>query len=127
MREVVFSAIRPLILGDGRLARQTAWRFFAAYGVTSTVLDKKRTLGSYFSIFSSFKHLPPTSSDDFILMSLERIADETPDVTLIVTPCTEFYREFVKRNLPWLESRFMIRSPEKVCDVRPSQRRTAKD
>lgn len=127
MREVVFSAVRPLILGDGKLARRTAWRFFAEYGVMSTVLDKKRTIGSYFSLFSSFRHLPPTSSDDFILMSLERVADETPDVTLIVTPCNEIYRDLIKRNLAWFESRFIIRAPEKVCDVRPTQRHRIKD
>ena len=127
MREVVFSAVRPLILGDGKAARRTAWRFFAEYGVSSTVLDQMRTLGSYFSLFSSFRYLPPTSSDDFLLMSLERISEETPDLTLMIIPCSDFYRAFIKRNLSWLESRFIIRSPERVCDVKPSQRHIIKD
>ena len=84
MRDVVTSAVRPLLLGYGRVARQTAWRFFAEYGVMSTVLDKKRTLGSYFSVFSSFRLLPSSESDEFIIMSLERIADEMGELTLIV-------------------------------------------
>ena len=54
MRDVVTSAVRPLLLGCGKVARRTAWRFFAEYSVTSTVLDRRRTFGSYFSLFFSF-------------------------------------------------------------------------
>lgn len=119
MRDVVTSAVRPLLLGYGRVARQTAWRFFAEYGVMSTVLDKKRTLGSYFSVFSSFRLLPSSESDEFIIMSLERIADEMGELTIIVVPCSPFYRDFIKRNRERLETRFILRSPEKACNVRP--------
>lgn len=121
MRDVVTSAVRPLLLGYGKVARQTAWRFFAEYSVTSTVLDRRRTFGSYFSLFFSFRSLPCSDSDEFIIMSLERLADEMGDLTLMIVPCTPFYRELVKRNRERLETRFILRSPEKVCNVRPSR------
>jgi len=121
MRDVVTSAVRPLLLGCGKVARQTAWRFFAEYSVTSTVLDRRRTFGSYFSLFFSFRSLPCSDSDEFIIMSLERLADEMGDLTLMIVPCTPFYRELVKRNRERLETRFILRSPEKVCNVRPSR------
>ena len=119
MRDVVFSAMLPLILGDGKAARQTAWRFFASYGVRSTVMDKKRSFGSFFCPFFSFRRLSPTDSDEFILMSLDRFADENPDLTVIMIPSDGFYREFTERNLALLESRFIIRSHETACNVRP--------
>lgn len=127
MREVIFSAVRPLILGDGKAANLTAWRFFASYGVRSTVMDKKRSFGSYFCPFFSFKHLPPTDSDEFILMSLELFADENADMTIILIPAGDFYREFTKRNLSRLESRFIIRSAETACNVKPYQKYKVKD
>lgn len=127
MRDVIYSSVRPLMLGDGKTARQAAWRFFAAYGVTSTVMDIKRSLISSLSPFLSFRHLPPVKADEFILMSLERFADEAPDVTVIIVPCEELFRDFIDRNLARLEARFIIRSPERVCDVRPSQRHIIKD
>lgn len=121
MRDVVTSAVRPLLLGYGKVARQTAWRFFAEYGVTSTVLDRKRTLGAYLSLFFSFRPLPDSESDEFILMSLDRLADEMGDLTLLVVPCSPFYFDFIKRNRERLETRFILRSPEKACNVRPSR------
>ena len=69
MRDVVMTAVRPLLLGGGRVARETAVRFFLEYRVFSVLLDRKRPL---FSLFTSFTQLPDTRSDEFLLMSLGR-------------------------------------------------------
>ena len=127
MREVVLSAIHPLILGDGKEARLTAWRFFAAYGVRSTITDQKRSLATLLCPFSAFRRLPPTSSDEFILMSLERFADENPDLTVILIPTSDFYRELIDRNRAQIEARFIIRSSQNACKVTPFQRQKIKD
>ena len=119
MRDVVISAVRPLLLGYSKVSRLTAWRFFAKYGVVSTVLDQKRTVGSYFTLFSVFRFLPSALSDEFTLMSLERIADEMGEFTVVIIPCTEEYSAFVKRNREWLETRFILRSPENACRMTP--------
>ena len=127
VRDVVFSAVRPLILGDGRSAREVAWRFFASYSVRSTVMDKKCSLGSLFCPFLSFRRLPPTDSDEFILMSLERFAEKNSDMTVILIPTGDFYRGFTERNLSSLEARFIIRSADTACNVTPSQKYKVKD
>ena len=122
MRDVVTSAVRPLLLGYGKVARHTAWRFFAEYGVISTVLDRERSLGAFFPLFFSFRLLPRSNEDEFIIMSLERLADEMGEITPIIVPCSSFYHDLIKRNRERLETRFILRSPEKVCNVRPSSR-----
>ena len=127
MREVVLSAVHPLILGDGKEARLAAWRFFAAYGVRSTITDKKQSLFTLLCPFSVFRRLPPTSSDDFILMSLDRFADENPDVTVIVIPASDVYRDFIERNRAHIEARFIIRSIRNACKITPFQRQKIKD
>ena len=127
MRDVVLSAVKPLLLGCGKTALGASLRFFAEYGAPSVVLDKKRTLGSYFYPFSSFRYLPPSESDEFILMSLEKLCDDMPEVTFLLVPCNGLYREFTERNLSRLESRFILRTPDRVCDVTPSPQHTAKD
>ncbi len=127
MKDVVTTAVHPLLLGCGWTSIAVSWRFFAEYKAMSTLLDRKRTLLSHLSLFSSFRLLPPSDSDEFIIISLERLADELEDIAPMIVPCNKFYREFVKRNISRLESRFIVRSPERVCNVTPSVQNTAKD
>ena len=124
MRDVVMTAVRPLLLGGGRVARETAVRFFMEYRVFSVLLDRKRPL---FSLFTSFTQLPDTRSDEFLLMSLERLGDELSDVTCLVIPCNEEFEAFVKRNRERLETRFILRSPELACEVCPVKGSVRKD
>ena len=123
MRDVVMSAVRPLLLGQGKSARRVAWRLFAEYGVISTLLDFKRTLGTVFYPFSSFRCLPAPVSEEFIIMSLERLSDESGELTLILIPCNRFFDELVKRNRERLEIRFILRSPENACKMAPTKYR----
>jgi predicted ATP-grasp superfamily ATP-dependent carboligase len=85
----------------------------------SVVLDRERDALSYFSIVSRFKPLPKIKSDEFVLMSLEKIALEHEDMNLLLIPCTDLYSSFVERNREWIEKRFIIRFPENAETILP--------
>ena len=118
MKDVVRSAVFPILLGYGKTARMTAWRLFADYGVRSVLLDREKPLGAFFSLFFTFRKLPSVS-DEFTLMSLERLSDEQSDMTCLIIPCTEHYAELIKRNRARLECRFILRSPGNAVRVTP--------
>ena len=126
MKYTVQSSVSPLLLGFGKTAAQTAWHLFAEYGVFSTVLDRKRTFAAHFTPFSHFRLLPDVS-DEFIVMSLEKYADEHSDKTCVIVPCNEYYGKFAKRNASRLERRFLLRSPDNACKITPQRHSTVKD
>ena len=123
MKEVIYSTVTPLLLGYGSVSKKTAWRLFACYRLISTVLDQKRSLGSFFSLFSVFRRLPPSANDDFLLMSLEKLADENSDTICLLVPCEKSYADFVERNRSRLEVRFILRSPQNACNIKPTKQR----
>ena len=61
-----------------------------------------------------FFPLPETEDGEFILLGLERFADEREDNTCLLVPCSHEYVEFVKRNKHRLEERFIIRLPIEI-------------
>ena len=115
MKYAVRSAVMPLLLGFGKTSVKTSLRLTAKYGMIPMVLDQKRALGSFFTLFSSFRRLPDTDSDEILMMSLERLADEYCDMTCVIIPCEERYKKFVSRNRARLESRFLLRTPDTAC------------
>ena len=119
MKYTVRSSVMPLLLGFGKESVKTSWRLTVKYGIVPTVLDKKKTLGSFFTLFSMFRKLPDTNSDEILLMSLYRIADEYGDMTCVIIPCEAAYRKFVSRNRHLLESRFILRTPDTACQMSP--------
>ena len=121
MKYAVRSSVMPLLLGFGKTSIKTSWRLTVKYGLLPTVLDKKRSLGSFFTALSMFKRLPDTDSDEILLMSLERIADEYRDMTCVIIPCEEYYKRFVSRNRAHLEGRFILRTPETACQMVPTK------
>ena len=121
MKYAVRSAVMPLLLGFGKTSIKTSWRFVTKYGLLPTVLDKKFPLGSFLSL----RKLPNSDSDEILIMSLEKIADEHPEMTVVIIPCTPVYAKFVSRNKALLENRFLLRTPENACRI--SQRKNKKD
>ena len=119
MKYTVRSAVMPLLLGFGKTSVKTSWRLTVKYGIVPTVLDKNKSLVSFFTLFSSFRKLPDTNSDDILLMSLERVADEYGDMTCVIIPCEESYKKFVSKNRQLLESRFILRTPDTACQLSP--------
>ena len=115
MKYTVRSTVMPLLLGFGKTSIKTSWRLISKYGLLSTILDKKFSLGSFFV----FRKLPDSSSDEILLMSLERIADEHSDMTCVIIPCEPKYAKFVLKNKSRLENRFIIRTPENACQISP--------
>ena len=118
MKYAVRSALMPLLLGFGKTSIKTSWRLVTKYGLLSTILDKKFPLGSFFV----FRKLPDSKSDEILLMSLERIADEHGDMTCVIVPCEPKYVKFVSRNKSRLENRFIIRTPENACQISPMKK-----
>ena len=119
MKYAVRSAVMPLLLGFGKTAAKTSWKLISKYGLVPTVLDKKFSLGS----FLIFRKLPDSASDEILLMSLEKIADEHPEMTCVIIPCTPIYAKFISRNKALLESRFILRNPENACQMSPTKRK----
>lgn len=119
MKYAVRSAVMPILLGFGKASIKTSWRLIAKYGILPTILDKKRSLGSFFTLFSMFRRLPDSDSDEILLMSLERISDEYGDMTCVIIPCSLPYERFVSRNRAKLENRFILRTPDTACQISP--------
>ena len=121
MKDVIATSVFPILLGSCKLSRVTCRKLFRIYGLTSVVLDEERDALSYFSIVSRFKPLPKLRSDEFVLMSLEKIALEHDDMTLLLIPCTNLYSSFVERNREWIEKRFIVRLPENAEAIVPKR------
>ncbi len=123
MRYVVPSSVLPILLGCGKTSIKVAWRLFAKYGVISTVLDIKRSPWMLLTPFSTFRRLPETDYDEILMMSLEKMADEYGDMTCLIVPCEEFFEGFVERNLPILEKRLIIRTPDSAHRISSRKQR----
>lgn len=119
MRAAISTSVFPVLLGDGKVSRRAARRLFMSFNLTSTVFDKKRSALSYLSCISRFSPLPPNSSDEFVLMSLDKIFEEHEEKTLLLIPCTEDYSDLVARNKSRLEKKFIIRTPENATSFIP--------
>ena len=119
MKYAVRSAVMPILIGFGKTSVKTSWKLIVKFGILPTVLDKKRSLGSFFASLSMFRKLPDTDSDEILLMSLERLADEYGDMTCVIIPCERYYENFVSRNRARLESRFILRTPDTACLMSP--------
>ena len=122
MKYVVRDSVMYLLLGLGKTSIKTSWRLIAKYGVLPTVLDKKRSLSSFLLVFSTFRRLPDSDSDEILMMSLDRLADEYKDMTCVIIPCEKYYKKFVSRNRAALESRFILRTPETAFDLSQSKK-----
>lgn len=123
MRYVVPSSVLPTLLGCGKASTKVAWRLFAEYGVISTVLDFKRSTWMLLTPFSSFRKLPETDYDEILMMSLEKMADEYGDMTCLIVPCEDLFKDFVERNRQALERRFLIRTPDSAHNISPRKKR----
>ena len=114
MREVISHTVTPMLLGNNKRSRRLARRLFWHFGIRSSIFDIHRSTELDLMISAHFSPLPETEDGEFILLGLERFADEHEDNTCLLVPCSSEYAEFIKQNKQSLEKRFIIRLPIEI-------------
>lgn len=118
MRSTVSVAVKPVILGGGRLAIKTAFSLFTRYMLSSCVFSEELPFYRRLLLFARFRELPKTKNDTLTLMELEHFVNEYGELTYLLIPCTKALAAFVSRNRDALEDKFIIRSPEEILTQR---------
>ena len=111
--EYLYATVVPVLLGSGPKARKTASSLYLRHAINPHWFGR----GADFKLVVHVKrHLLPSPlwemSDALLLQILLDFAAEQNGI-LVLVPCDESAEDFVNRNLPALESRYVILSP---CD-----------
>lgn len=102
----------PFLLGDNQASHRLSRKIFKKYGISSFILDDKRTFADIWDFSCRFIKL--SSSQDFplTLLQLVDIAREFPFSLPILIPCSDEYESFAKLYKTELESVFVLSSQE---------------
>lgn len=109
----------PFILGSTPSSHRLSKKIFKKYGITSYILDKKRSLNASLDLSSRFFKLTLSQSDDIIIRQLIDVAEREPYTLPILIPCTEEYKLFAKRCEGRLEATFVLSNEEQALAASP--------
>ena len=116
MKNTIAWSVKPIILGDGRVASRLAFFLFFKHWLRAAVFGRRRTPPLASPLFAKYRKIPDIK-DEFLIMTLERFAEESCEwSTLLLIPTTEEYRRVVESNRDRLEKRYIIRTPESIME-----------
>lgn len=114
MKEIISHMITPMLLGNNKCSRRLARRLFWRYGIRSNIFDVCRSIELDLMLSAVFSPLPQASDAEFILLGLNRFADEREDNTCLIVPCSSKFAELINQNRQGFERRFIIRTPNEI-------------
>lgn len=113
----------PVLLGSNRLSHRISRRIFTKYGITSLILDRKRSLRDLFSFTSRF--IPVYSEESSILcQEIYKIGEDWPYTLPILVPTSPGFEKLTEEFSQILEAQFILRKPEELfssaplCDIK---------
>lgn len=117
-RQMLKESIIPILLGSGRTAYSLASKIFWRYGIRSYICSYGKGFRSLFS--PAHEHFPLYSKDDFDvqLKSVEYIADSQEFLPILV-PCDDHFLRQTEARREYLESRFIVATPEALFQTKP--------
>lgn len=104
----------PFILGNCNDSRRLASRVFRQCGITSFVLDFKRSPINIFGFSYYFVELTATKSDRLLCEQLIDLAHQNPSVLPILVPASASYQRTIEENRELLERYFIISEPQRL-------------
>ena len=110
---------QPFLLGNNKDSRRLSRKIFKKYGITSYVLDEKRSIANL-SLFSHrFIKLLPTNEPSILALQLLELLAQTENVLPILVPCSKEYENFIERCKTVLETDFVLSTPNEVFTSSP--------
>ena len=113
------SGVLPLILGNGISAHLLSLRLLRRYGVPSIICGERKELLSYLNFKCGFLQLSNFENTRLASEQLTDFASDNEELTLLILPCTDKTRSFVKRSAPELESHYILFQDEKELHAHP--------
>ena len=117
-KEMLRKSVIPVLLGDCAAAHALSFRIYFRCGVVSYVCDENRRISDYLNPFSRFFSLICQSDDDVICDALDYLSSKK-DYLPVIIPCSDRFRTFVNSHRDFLESRFIIATPETIFKQTP--------
>ena len=116
MKNTIAWSVKPIILGDRRVAIKLSLLLFFKHWLRATVFGRRRLPSLVLQLFAKYRRIPDVK-DEFLIMTLERFAEESCEwSTLLLIPTTEEYRCVVNSNRGRLEQKYIIRTPESIME-----------
>lgn len=104
----------PLILGNSKNSRKLASKVFRQCGITSFLLDFKRSPINIFGFSYYFVELTATKNDRLLCEQLIDLARQNPSALPILVPASVDYQRAIEENRDLLERYFIISKPERL-------------
>ena len=117
-KDMIRSALLPLLLGASGEALTLSFRIYLRFGVTSYICDEGQSIIHTLNPATRFLDLGARSEPEILLESLVAIS-ERGDYLPIIIPCDDFYRSFTARFRDTLETRFIISDRKRFFSERP--------
>lgn len=114
MDKYLHDCLYPVMLGANAQCHACARRLQKRYGVTGTVICKKRTLTLRILPADTIVEAPPTLSDELLLTILRDAALAGGARIPLLVLCDAAYAPFVGRNRAALETQFILRRAEEL-------------
>ena len=114
MDKYLHDCLYPVMLGANAQCHACVRRMQKRYGVSSTVICKKRTLTLRVLPAVTIVEAPPTLSDELLLTVLQDAAMAGGARIPLLVLCDKAYAPFVERNRAALETQFILRRAEEL-------------
>ena len=109
----------PIMLGDNRESHRISRKIFRKYGISSFILDSKRTFADLFDFSCRFVKLSSENAFPLLFTQLVDITSEMPSTLMILIPCSSEYESFTELYRDELEAFFVISDKELIFTASP--------
>lgn len=109
----------PILLGDNQDSHRISRKIFKKYGISSFILDRKRTLADLFDFSCRFVKLSSSDGFPILFTQLVDITREIPSSLPILIPCSSEYESFTELYQNELEAFFVISDKKLIFTASP--------
>ncbi|MBQ7384858.1 MAG: hypothetical protein IJV72_08735 [Clostridia bacterium] len=117
-KDMLRQTVIPVLLGDCARAHLFSLKIYFRCGIVSYMCDDKRRAADFINPTTKFFPLYSKKDTRVICDILDYLAS-VKDYLPIIIPCNEYYREFVRENREFLESRFILSDTESFFKQKP--------